>query len=83
MKIALACDHGAYEYKELIKKMLSEEGHEIEDFGCHSKESVDYPDYAAPAAQSVANGKNDRSFYCLHNIVLPACDYHQSHTIPR
>ena len=30
MKIALACDHGAYEYKELIKKMLSEEGHEIE-----------------------------------------------------
>lgn len=26
MKIALACDHGAYEYKELIKKMLSEEG---------------------------------------------------------
>ena len=60
MKIALACDHGSYEYKELIKKMLSEEGHEIEDFGCHSKESVDYPDYAAPAAQSVANGKNDR-----------------------
>lgn len=60
MKIAVACDHGAYEYKEIVKEMLKEMGHEVEDFGCHSTDSVDYPDYAAPAAQSVADGKNDR-----------------------
>ena len=60
MKIAVACDHGAYEYKEIVKKMLKEMGHEVEDFGTNSTDSVDYPDYAGPAAQSVADGKNDR-----------------------
>lgn len=60
MKIAIACDHGAFEYKEIVKKMLSEEGHEVEDFGCHGTASVDYPDFAGPAAQSVADGKNER-----------------------
>lgn len=60
MKIAVACDHGAYEYKEIVKEMLTKEGHQIEDFGCHNKDSIDYPDFAAPAAQSVADGKNER-----------------------
>ena len=61
MKIAVACDHGAFEYKEIVKEMLTEMGHEVEDFGCHGCESVDYPDYAGPAAQSVADGKNDKA----------------------
>lgn len=60
MKIAIACDHGAYEYKEILKKMLIEEGYEVHDFGCDNKESMDYPDTAAPAARSVAQGANDR-----------------------
>ena len=51
MKIAVACDHGAFEYKEIVKEMLTEMGHEVEDFGCHGCESVDYPDYAGPAAR--------------------------------
>ena len=56
MKIAVACDHGAFEYKEIVKEMLTEMGHEVEDFGCHGCESVDYPDYAGPAAQSAGDG---------------------------
>lgn len=60
MKFALACDHGAYEYKEIIKKMLVDMGHEVEDFGTHDGASCDYPDVIAPAAQSVADGRNDR-----------------------
>lgn len=60
MKIAIACDHGAYEYKEEIKAMLEALGHEVEDFGCANKESVDYPDVAYPAAKSVADKRNDR-----------------------
>ena len=48
MKIAIACDHGAYEYKEMIKAMLEQEGHEVLDFGTDSTASVDYPDHALP-----------------------------------
>ena len=46
MKIGMACDHGAYTYKEEIKQMLIDEGHEVVDCGCHSTNSVDYPDMA-------------------------------------
>ena len=60
MKIAVGCDHGGFEYKELIKQMLTEAGHDVEDFGCYNTDSIDYPDFAAPAARSVADGKNER-----------------------
>ena len=46
MKIGMACDHGAYTYKEEIKQMLIDEGHEVVDCGCHGTNSVDYPDMA-------------------------------------
>ena len=48
MKIAVACDHGAYEYKEMIKEMLLSQGHEVVDFGTDSTASMDYPDTALP-----------------------------------
>ncbi|MBE3554270.1 MAG: ribose 5-phosphate isomerase B [Thermicanus sp.] len=61
MRIAIAADHGGYELKELIKKMIVEElGMEVEDFGCQGLESVDYPDYALPVAEKVAAGEFDR-----------------------
>ena len=60
MKIAIACDHGAYEYKEMIKAMLEQEGHEVLDFGTDSTASVDYPDHALPCAQAVAKGEAER-----------------------
>ena len=60
MKIAVGCDHGGYELKKYIVKVLEKLGHEVEDFGCHSLDSCDYPDFAAPAARSVAEGKCDR-----------------------
>ena len=60
MKIAIACDHGAYTLKEAVKKHLTEKGYEVEDFGTHSLDSCDYPDFAGPAAQAVAAGKCDR-----------------------
>ena len=37
MKIALACDHGAYDLKETIKAHLTEKGYEVKDFGCFDK----------------------------------------------
>lgn len=46
MKLAIACDHGGFLLKEAVKKYLLEQEVEVEDFGCHSRESVDFPDYA-------------------------------------
>ena len=62
--IAIACDHGAYALKETVKKHLQEQGYEVKDFGTHSKESCDYPDFAGPAARAVASGE------CEKGIVL-------------
>ena len=60
MKISIACDHGAYELKERLKAHLVKQGHEVVDCGTNSLESCDYPDYARPAAQLVADGTCDR-----------------------
>ena len=60
MKIAMACDHGAFEYKEEIKAMLTQMGHEVKDFGCYDTSSVDYPDMVVPACKAVAANEFDR-----------------------
>ena len=62
--IALACDHGAYDLKEALKKHLEAKGLICKDFGCYSKESCDYADFAAPAARAVASGECDRGIVC-------------------
>ena len=59
MKIAVACDHGAFDLKQKVVSHLKSEGYEVEDFGTHSKDSCDYPDFAAPAAKAVAAGQCD------------------------
>jgi len=60
MKIALASDHSGFKYKEQIKTVLIEQGHEIKDFGTRSTESCDYPNFIRPAAEAVAAGKFER-----------------------
>lgn len=60
MKIAIACDHGGLNLKREIKKHLIEKGYEMVDFGTDSSDSCDYPDFALPAAEAVANGQCDR-----------------------
>ena len=60
MNLSMGCDHGGYDLKQHVIKVLEGLGHEIEDFGCHSKESCDYPDFGAAAARAVAEGSCDR-----------------------
>ncbi len=60
MRIAIASDHAGYRYKEKIKTLLVELGHQVKDFGTHSAEAVDYPVYIRPAAEAVAKGECDR-----------------------
>ena len=74
MKIAMACDHGGFALKEALRAWLTEQGHEIEDFGCHSTESCDYPDFAGPAAKAVAAGQCQRGIViCTTGIGVSIC----------
>lgn len=55
--IAMGCDHAGFEYKTALVKWLSDKGFQVKDFGTFSADSVDYPDFAHPAASSVENGE--------------------------
>ncbi len=59
LKIAIAGDHAGYQYKEMLKKVLTEKGYLVEDFGPHVEESVDYPDYVHPTVESIENKENE------------------------
>ncbi len=60
MRIALAGDHAGYPLKEEIKAVLAD-GHEITDFGTHSTDAADLPDFVLPAALAVSDGEVDRA----------------------
>ena len=60
MRIALASDHAGFRYKERLRALLEERGHQAIDFGTHSEESVDYPLFIRPAALAVAAGECER-----------------------
>lgn len=60
MKIAMACDHGGFRLKNVLKADLEANGYEVEDFGTYSEESCDYPDFAGKAAKAVASGTCDK-----------------------
>lgn len=55
--IAIASDHGGFEYKKLIIQHLEDRGIACKDFGTDSPESCDYPDFAIPVAKAVAAGE--------------------------
>lgn len=59
LRIAVGADHGAFEMKNAIVAHLRAAGHEVEDFGTHGSESVDYADYANLVSRNVADGTFD------------------------
>lgn len=61
--IAVGADHAGFEYKTAIVKRLNQLGFQVADFGTYSADSVDYPDFAHPTADSVEN--NEASFGIL------------------
>ena len=54
--IGIACDHAGFEYKEEVVKYLTNKGLEVQDFGCYSDESVDYPDLAHQLSKKINDG---------------------------
>ncbi len=57
MKIAIGCDHGAYDLKETLKKYLADKGVEVDDKGTYSKDSVHYPLYASAVCKEIQSGR--------------------------
>ena len=59
-KLGIACDHAGYEMKEFLVGYLSTKGYEVVDFGTHSEESIDYPDFGHALAEAIENGELKR-----------------------
>lgn len=55
--IAIGGDHAGYEYKTVLVDFLQNKGFQVTDFGTHSSDSVDYPDFAHPVADAVERGE--------------------------
>lgn len=61
MKIAIGSDHAGFRYKEAIRQLLTDLGHEVSDKGTYAETpAVDYPRYIRPVAEAVAAGEVDR-----------------------
>ncbi len=54
--IGFASDHAGFALKEKMVEYVMEQGYSVKDFGCHSPERCDYPDYAHPLAEAVVSG---------------------------
>jgi ribose 5-phosphate isomerase B len=60
MRVAIGADHAGYLLKEHLKQTLAKLGHDVEDFGTHSEESVDYPPICMAVGHAVVAGRADR-----------------------
>ena len=58
--LALGSDHGGYELKERIKAFLDQKGIAYQDYGCHSKDSCDYPLFGQTVAEAVSQGECEK-----------------------
>ena len=58
--IGIACDHAGLELKRALSEELARRGIEVRDFGTHSSDSCDYPDFAHALCGAVAKGEIER-----------------------
>ncbi|WP_077329346.1 ribose 5-phosphate isomerase B [Virgibacillus siamensis] len=63
MKVILTSDHAGAKLREEVRSLLEDMDIVYEDTGCSCETSVDYPDYALPAAERVASGEFDRGIF--------------------
>lgn len=59
LHIALASDHAGYELKQKVQLFLEDNGATVQDYGCYSTESCDYPDFAHELANAIEEGKHE------------------------
>lgn len=79
LRIALASDHAGYNLKKTIETFLLDNGAFVNDFGCHSTESCDYPDFAHPMAVAIEKGLYDFGIAICStgNGITMTCNHHQ------
>ncbi|MBL1279005.1 MAG: ribose 5-phosphate isomerase B [Fluviicola sp.] len=56
--LPIGSDHAGFELKKAIIEFMTKKGYELEDFGCYSEESIDYPDFGHPVAEKVESNKD-------------------------
>jgi ribose 5-phosphate isomerase B len=61
MRVGVGADPNGYQLKELVKRHLADQGHEVVDFGVQEGQDDDYPDVAEPVARAVAAGEVERA----------------------
>lgn len=72
--IAIACDHAGLDLKQEIIKHLKARNLEVKDFGTYDTNSCDYPDFAYPAAKSVATGECEKGILvCGTGVGMSMC----------
>jgi ribose 5-phosphate isomerase B len=60
VRVAIGSDHAGYALKAHLLETLRTLGHQVDDHGTDSEESVDYPPICAGVARAVAEGRADR-----------------------
>jgi ribose 5-phosphate isomerase B len=60
VKVAIGSDHGGFALKKVILTLLEELEVEIQDVGCHTLASVDYPAFADLVSKKVTGNKADK-----------------------
>lgn len=80
INIGFAADHAGYEMKEVVVGYLLSQGYSVKDYGTHSSESVDYPDFAHALACGLENGECSIGFaFCgSANGITMTLNKHQS-----
>ena len=59
MKVAIGADHGGFELKQQLIELIETLGHKVDDVGCHTKESVDYPRFAETVCKKIVDSDAD------------------------
>ena len=62
--IVLGSDHGGFKLKNAIKMHLIEQGYVVNDLGCFSEESCDYPVIAKSVVTEVLSSENKGILVC-------------------
>ncbi|XOV66254.1 MAG: ribose 5-phosphate isomerase B [Fluviicola sp.] len=56
--VPIGADHAGFQLKAIIINHLQSKGYEVEDFGCYSEDSIDYPDFGHPVASKVEENQS-------------------------
>lgn len=63
-KIIVGCDHAGFELKSRLMAYLKEQGYDVVDVGCYTRESTDYPQVAYKLAQQMKEDGIEKGILC-------------------